>query len=208
VAGELGTDFPDFDEDSLDFDEVQAQAVLHDLAWRQTRRFSASGISHSVLDFVYQRDHTAGHGFMRVRIIDRRVYVRKMVGLPVKGEFWSDRQLAWLEGLLSLAESEEDLPNVDFIVSLLDRPYCEVYPDGANFPVFVFAKRSKRESCGSILVPDHSLMHDAYQHDVASPFFWRRLVGHRRAQGWGEREKGPFWDGDFSKPSRKGLRAV
>ena len=29
-----------------------------------------------------------------------------------------------------VSRSDEEVPDVDFIVSMLDRPYCEIYPEG------------------------------------------------------------------------------
>lgn len=61
--------------------------------------------------------------------------VRKLVGFPVVGEVWSDRQLNWVEGLLSLVEDATlTVPDVDFIIQLQDEPYCDEYPDLASAP--------------------------------------------------------------------------
>ena len=61
----------------------------------------------------YQKSFAPRHGMMRVRIIDREVYVKKLVGWGVLGENWSDRQLNWIEGILSLVESDLHVPARD-----------------------------------------------------------------------------------------------
>merc|ERR1719313_3339881 len=69
------------------------------MAWTQLLPHSAVRISNALLDIVYQKSFAPRHGMMRVRIIDREVYVKKLVGWGVLGENWSDRQLNWIEGI-------------------------------------------------------------------------------------------------------------
>ncbi|CAE7208501.1 unnamed protein product [Symbiodinium natans] len=175
--------------------------LLDSFAERQLAPFQA-GIDQAQLNMLYLWDDELGHGLLRIRVLGGRVFVRKLQGTRVRGELWSDRQLKYLEGLLSVVETEQ-LEDVDFVVSLLDNPVCEFFKNGLAMPVMVFAKTP---SCQNILVPDHSLMQDEYQHSVfGSNFGWAAVVGKALQHKWRDRAPGIFWDGDFGKHQRRGL---
>jgi hypothetical protein len=86
--------------------------------------------------------------WMRIRIIDNRLYVNK------RGRCLHWRHTAYLQGLLTLLETHE-VPNVDFIMSTNDNPPCE----GVNEPLPI-GTLSKRVACSSILMPCWSMMQD------------------------------------------------
>eukprot|EP00439_Symbiodinium_sp_Y106_P065527 s2611_g10.t1 len=175
--------------------------ILDSMATKQLAPFGG-GIDLAKLNMLHLWDDKLGHGLLRVRVLGKRLFVRKLQGTRVRGELWSDRQLKFLEGLLSVLEAEQ-VEDVDFVVSLLDTPVCEFFNNGLAMPVFVFAKMP---SCQDILVPDHSLMQDEYQHGAfGSQFHWSAIVGKALSRRWHEREPGIFWDGDFGKWMRKGL---
>ena len=63
-----------------------------------------------------------GEDFMlgfEVRIIDRRLYVKKIQGLPITGESWTDRQLAYVgpERLRAQREFVRTTTSGEFTVS-------------------------------------------------------------------------------------------
>mmetsp|Transcript_175964 Transcript_175964/g.564246 ORF Transcript_175964/g.564246 Transcript_175964/m.564246 type:complete len:973 (+) Transcript_175964:88-3006(+) len=192
---------------SGDFEIDRANAIVTELALAQVHRYRKAGIPSGLLDSLFNVDSVHHHGLMRIRIIDRQIYVKKLrdirTGTTTTWDDWTERQLHWLEGLLAAVE-KEPIRNVDFVVALSDVPYCELYPWGRDAPVFVFAQKAM---CGNMLVPDNSLMHDGYRNGVQdSPYSWQRIVNDSSKIPWRVRPKEIVWDGDFDKPSRRGLK--
>lgn len=186
--------------------EDDAAATVTALALLQVDRFRKHGIPAALLDALFDVDIVRNHGLLRVRILDGRIYAKKVQWIPTGKstcwDDWNERQLHWLEGLMA-ALAVEAIRDVDFIVGLSDLPYCELYQWGAGMPVFVFAQK---RHCQNILAPDNSLMHRDYRSDVPdSPYSWLSIVRDSATIPWRNRTRGILWDGDFQKPSREGL---
>ena len=126
---------------------------LQQIVQDELEPFSSHGIDEALLERAWcasrLRKALMSDDFLRIRVLKRQLFMTK------RGRCLHERHKAFLEGLLGLLATHE-LPDVDFIVSMNDKPPCEA-AGNESLPIGTFSKRS---GCNSILVPCFSMMQD------------------------------------------------
>lgn len=141
---------------------TKLQVYLSDPRYKWMRDQVAEDLAHHPelsgpdVEVAFIRNNIPNNKLVRIRIKDNDIYVREPFDLFIKSWTKIDRGLVVLLNVLEDMCAKRLLPDVDFVLSLQDRPEKTASSGELTYPIFAFSKNVEDSyEKGLILFPDY-----------------------------------------------------